>query len=69
MDREPWLAIWEVNRGYLVKRGCQYLVFRGNEHDKMKEAFGDLLDNEDKAGRKWCERYEQGPQQVGGHSL
>lgn len=57
MKQEPWLSIWKVNRGYIVKRGCQYLVFKDDEHEQMKEAFGDLLDNEDKAGQKWCDRY------------
>lgn len=55
--REAWLSIWKVNRGYVVKRGCQYLVFKSDEHQQMKEAFGDLMDNEDKAGQKWCDAW------------
>ncbi len=55
--RDVWLSIWKVNRGYLVKRGCQYLVFKNDEHEQMKEAFADLLEDEDKAGQKWCGDY------------
>lgn len=58
--RDGWLTIWKVNRGYVVKRGCQWLVFRNDEHQQMKEAFGDLLENEDKAGQKWCDSYAAG---------
>ena len=60
MNREPWLDIWKVNRGYVAKRGCKYLVFLKSEHDKMKEAFSDLLDNEDHAAGKWCDHEAHG---------
>jgi len=61
MTQEPWLTIWKVNRGYLVKCGCQYLIFRRNEHGEMKEAFVDLLENENKAAKKWCDLYDKVP--------
>lgn len=54
MEKEAWLSIWKVNRGYIAKRGCQYLVFSNTESDLMKEAFADLLDDEGKAANKWC---------------
>lgn len=55
--RDGWLTIWKVNRGYVVKRGCQWPVFRNDEHEHMKEAFADLIDNEDKAAQKWCDNW------------
>ena len=54
MKQEPWLSIWKVNRGYIVKRGCQYLVFKDDETALMAEAFTDLMvAGEDEARKKW----------------
>jgi len=54
MKQEPWLSIWKVNRGYIVKRGWQYLVFKDDETALMAEAFTDLMvAGEDEATKKW----------------
>lgn len=56
--RDAWLSIWKVNRGYVAKRGCQYLVFKCDEEQQMIEAFSDLLEDEGKARAKWCDDWE-----------
>ena len=53
MKQEPWLSIWKVNRGYIVKRGCQYLVFKDDETALMAEALTDLMvAGEDEASKE-----------------
>ena len=55
MRNDPYIQIWEVNRGWVVRVGCQEIIFTTNEKEKMVEAFGDLiLKSENIARDKWC---------------
>lgn len=55
MRNDPYIQIWEVNRGWVVRVGCQEIIFTNDEKMKMVEAFGDLiLKGENIAREKWC---------------